>query len=632
MRVAFVTVGDTARRTGGYLYHAEVFGRLREMGVEIEEIVPCGASPEEQERTAPLDFLDPSDFDVVVVDALARVVCAPHLDRWRGQKPIVAMVHELPGVADPESAEREYEFEGPLLRSDFLVCVGDHGKSVLEGRGVSTHLIRVVPPGFDRIMPSDGDASVRSGGPVRALCVGQWIPRKDILGLVRAWTTRGRYGAVLDLIGETDADPRYAAAVREAIAAAPDSSIMVRGSVDDEALAEAYAQADIFVLPSRYEGYGMVFAEALAHGLPVVACDVGPVPELVGKEAAMLVPTDDIMALSDALDLLLNDAAVRRRMSEAARRSAEDLPRWDDTAAGFLEVLREAAGRPREGNPREQNRRSWNAVVGVHEGHRGDLAGFLRGGGSTLFPEEQRLLGNLRGQKLLHLQCNSGGDSLSLVRLGAEVTGVDISDAAISTARKLSRETGIPACFERADVYDWLDGAARTGPRFDAVFASYGVVCWLPDLEAWARGISVVLEPDGRFVLLDFHPVADMFDERFRFVRDYPSGGETLPLEEGVGDYVGESGGGLTPAGSSEGAAGFDNPEPAHLFRWGLGEVVTALAGAGLRITALEEYPYSNGERHFAGMRELEGRRMFPPEEVPSVPLMYAIQAEKPEA
>jgi 2-polyprenyl-3-methyl-5-hydroxy-6-metoxy-1,4-benzoquinol methylase len=105
---------------------------------------------------------------------------------------------------------------------------------------------------------------------------------------------------------------------------------------------------------------------------------------------------------------------------------------------------------------REQNRFSWNGVVGAHDSHRGDLAGFLRAGGNTLFPEELELLGDLEGKALAHLQCNSGGDSLSLAVRGATVTGVDISDAAISSARRLSKQTGIPAGFERADVYDWL--------------------------------------------------------------------------------------------------------------------------------------------------------------------------------
>ena len=99
--------------------------------------------------------------------------------------------------------------------------------------------------------------------------------------------------------------------------------------------------------------------------------------------------------------------------------------------------------------------------------------------------------------------------------------------------------------------------------------------------------------------------------------------------DNGVGDYVAEAGGGLTPAGFVEGVRDFDNPQRCHLFRWGLGEVVTAVAGTGLRITVLQEYPYSNGERHFAEMRELPGRRMVPPESVPTVPLMYGICACK---
>ncbi len=279
---------------------------------------------------------------------------------------------------------------------------------------------------------------------------------------------------------------------------------------------------------------------------------------------------------------------------------------------------------------REQNRLSWNAVAGAHDTHRGDLAGFLREGGSTLFPEELALLGDIRGKRLAHLQCNCGGDSLSLALLGATVTGVDISDEAISSARELSSKTGIPAEFVRADVYDWLAATARDGRRFDAVFSSYGVVCWLPDLSSWAGGIAAALRPGGRFVLVDFHPVAQMFDERWNLSGSYPSGGEPRLLEEGVGDYVGESGGGLTPAGFVKGVRDFENPHHCHLFRWGLGEVVTALTGAGLRVIALKEYPYSNGERHFGGMRELPGRRMAPPQEVPAVPLMYGISAERP--
>ena len=352
-RVAFVTVGDTGRLTGGYLYHAQLFARLRERGVSVEEVVPCGASPREQEEAVSYlgSVLNPLFFDVIVVDALARIVCAPHIDRWREGRPVVAMVHELPSVAAPvRLSGRERELEEPLLRADCLISVSGHGKSILESRGVPAGRIRVVQPGFDRL-PSDGGASspVR-GDAVRALCVAQWIPRKGILDLVRAWTLRERRGAMLELVGESDADPAYATRARAVLAGAFGASIIVGGPVDDATIRSAYAAADPFVLPSRYDGYGIVYAEGLAQALPVIACDAGPVPELVGSGAALLVPPGDVESLSGALDLLLGDAALRRRMSTAARLRAGELPRWEDTAEGFLRVLREvAAERPLPG-------------------------------------------------------------------------------------------------------------------------------------------------------------------------------------------------------------------------------------------------------------------------------------------
>ena len=347
MRVAFVTVGDTGRLTGGYLYNARVLAALRRSGVEVEEINPCGASLEEQEAAASRlgAYLDPRAFDVIVVDALARIVCSSHLDSWRKEHPVVAMVHELPSVAAPgPETVKERGYEEPLLRSDRLVAVSDHGGAVLRDLGVPAGRIRVVQPGSDRLPKENRARKPDHDGTVRALCVAQWIPRKGILDLVRAWTLRERPGASLQLVGETDADPTYAARVRAAMAG---SAIIVSGPVDDAGLGAAYAAADLFVLPSRYEGYGVVYAEALAHGLPVIACGAGPVPELVGEDAAVLVPPEDVEALSGALDLLLQDAGLRDRMSAAARRRAGELPRWEDTAAGFLGVLREVAAESR---------------------------------------------------------------------------------------------------------------------------------------------------------------------------------------------------------------------------------------------------------------------------------------------
>src|SRR3712207_2961740 len=105
---------------------------MHKRGVAVEEIVRCGVSPEEQAAAAPRLglVLNPLRFDVIVVDALARVVCAPWLDRWREERPVVAMIHELPSVAAPEDAtDRGWEYEEPLLQADYLIAVSQHGAS-----------------------------------------------------------------------------------------------------------------------------------------------------------------------------------------------------------------------------------------------------------------------------------------------------------------------------------------------------------------------------------------------------------------------------------------------------------------------------------------------------------------------
>ena len=280
----------------------------------------------------------------------------------------------------------------------------------------------------------------------------------------------------------------------------------------------------------------------------------------------------------------------------------------------------------------EANRRSWNVATPAHNSHKGDQAAFFRAGGGTLLPEETELLGDVSGRALVHLQCNAGQDTLSLARLGARVTGVDISDEAVDFARRLSAESGIPATFERADVYDWLEAAAREGRRFDVAFSSYGAVSWLTDLRAWGAGIGRILAPGGRFVLVEFHPVLGVFDDDLSLRFPYSSGGEPTVWDQGVSDYVALSGEGLALGDTfEEGVKDFRNPHRAYDFQWGVGEVVQALIDGGLVIETLREYPYSNGFRPFAGMRTDPGTRRYRmPEGIPDLPLMYAVAARKP--
>ncbi len=274
----------------------------------------------------------------------------------------------------------------------------------------------------------------------------------------------------------------------------------------------------------------------------------------------------------------------------------------------------------------EANRASWNAATRAHNSHKGDQARFLRQGGCTLFPEELALLGPLEGLDLVHLQCNAGQDTLSLARRGSRVTGVDISDEAIAVAQALADDSAIPGTFVRSDVYDWL---ATTVDRFDVAFSSYGALCWLSDLRTWARGVAQVLRPGGRLVVVDFHPLAAMLDEDWQFRHPYASNGQALEFPEGISDYVAGSAGALVPWGYEPGLQGFRNPHPAHEFFWSLGDIVTAVLRAGLRLEALDEYPWSNGCQLLPGMRPLEGRRFGSPEGLPEIPLMYGLSAHK---
>ena len=337
MNIAFITVGDPTRLTGGYLYHAKVFALLRARGMVIDEVIASGAGRAAQAQAAAAfgRAFDPARYDVVVVDALARTVCAPHLDTWRMLRPVVAMIHELPSVA---SGDHDLAGEAALLRADLLLAVSAHGARILQERGVPAERIRIVSPGRDRLVDSE-QRTTDNGQLTTVLCVAQWIPRKGIHTLIQAWRLRQGGAAQLMLIGEVDADPVYAAMVRAAINGDP--NITVRGVVDDTALSAAYRVASIFALPSRYEGYGMVYAEALSHGLPVVACTIGPLPELLA-DAALLVPPDAPAALAAALDQLIDDTALRATLAIRARARATTLPTWHEVADRFEQVVREA--------------------------------------------------------------------------------------------------------------------------------------------------------------------------------------------------------------------------------------------------------------------------------------------------
>lgn len=279
-----------------------------------------------------------------------------------------------------------------------------------------------------------------------------------------------------------------------------------------------------------------------------------------------------------------------------------------------------------------ENRLAWNEATAAHNSHKRDQAAFLRRGGQTLFPEEKQLLGDISGLSVVHLQCNAGQDTLSLAQMGARVTGVDISDTAIDFARELSSDSGIPATFIRDDVYSWLADKPGGQAAFDLVFSSYGALAWLSDIKLWADGVAGVLKPGGRLVLMEFHPLAMIFDEDWTISYPYFANGAVFTWEDGIGDYVADAGESLTPSGYLEGVKNFKNPYPVHEFQWTMAEIIGAIIATGLSLVRLDEYPFSNGAKLMRRMQEQPGGRMYPPEEMPSLPLMFGLVAEKPKA
>ncbi len=350
MHIAFITVGDTQRLTGGYLYHARLFGGLRAHGVVVDEIVPCGAVLHEQIATADQfgATFDAHHYDVIVIDALARGVVAPHVERWRAVRPVVVLVHQLPSVAEAETAQvaNERALEAPLLQADRLIAVSEHGRGLLIEHGVPQERVVVVPPGFDRLAHSP-QVPPKVFDAVRALCVAQWIPRKGITTLIQAWTLGRWPGAVLELIGETDADPAYTSEVYDLIAAAPPNTIIVRGTVSDAELQAAYERANVFVMPSRFEGYGIVYAEALAHDVPIIATMIAPVQSIVGAEAGLFASPDDPAALAAQIERLVTNRVLWQHLADGALQRAATLPRWDDTVRIFQQVLNAVYARGR---------------------------------------------------------------------------------------------------------------------------------------------------------------------------------------------------------------------------------------------------------------------------------------------
>jgi len=343
----FAVPGDLASPTGGYAYARALIATMPEVGWHLRHLaLPDGfPAPDDAALTATAAVLQGQPPDQpLLIDGLAFGVLSPEILAG-ASSPLVALVHHplaLETGLAPERAQALATSERrALAAAAAVVCTSAETARVLTADyAVPADRIAVALPGTH--LPACPAAG--GGGEPHLLSVGTISPRKGQETLVGALALIADLPWRCRLVGSTTREPAAAARLAGLIAELGlQDRLEMTGEMPAETLQDVYAAADLFVLPSRYEGYGMAFAEALAHGLPIVACPCGAVPDTVPQAAALFVPPDQPAALAEALRRLLVDASLRQKKAAAAWQSGRRLPSWQGAAAAVAAALAKAS-------------------------------------------------------------------------------------------------------------------------------------------------------------------------------------------------------------------------------------------------------------------------------------------------
>ncbi|MBK8371559.1 MAG: class I SAM-dependent methyltransferase [Saprospiraceae bacterium] len=259
----------------------------------------------------------------------------------------------------------------------------------------------------------------------------------------------------------------------------------------------------------------------------------------------------------------------------------------------------------------DTNQNVWNQRATAHfTSEFYDVEGFLNG--KTMLNEiELELLGDIQNKSILHLQCHFGLDSLSLARMGANVTGVDFSDKAIQQAKELNELTGENVCFIQSDIFSLPD---HLDQKFDIVFTSYGTIGWLPDLKKWAAVISFYLNPGGRFIFAEFHPFVHMLDDEYKKLEFSYFNTKALMFDEEF-TYTGNK---------------LKEKQSYYWWNHSLEEVINSLLISGLSLSLFKEYDYSPFNC-FPNLKEVSPGKFLFTSFDNKIPILFSLVAEKPE-
>jgi len=343
-RVAFAVPGDLATPTGGFAYDRRIISELERLGWTVDLIDLGDGFPHpssEQRQAAGARLLSIPTGRPIVIDGLAFGVLPDLASELRREHALMALVHHPLALesglsAGQAEAFRASEHAALAVASHIVVTSAATARLLAANYDVPAGRITVACPGTDAVPVALGS----SDGIVRLLAVGAIVPRKGYDLLIAALATLIDLPWRLTIAGDRSRDPQAAARLEDDILRfGLGERIAVLGAVSDERLAACYADADIFTLPSRYEGYGMAFSEAIARGLPVIATNAGAIPETVPGGAGVLIPPDDVPALAGALQRLIANRDERHRMAAVARDAARKFPTWEASARMFARAL-----------------------------------------------------------------------------------------------------------------------------------------------------------------------------------------------------------------------------------------------------------------------------------------------------
>lgn len=342
--IAFAIPGDIETPTGGYIYDRRIIAGLRDLGWQVDLIGLGDGFPNPDAATLvhAHETLNKVPASCpIVIDGLAYAVMPDIMHQVALTHPLIALVHHPlaleSGLSQAQSVAFKLSEIAALKHAKHVIVTSPTtARTLVSEFDVAATCISAVLPGTQRVMGARSSTS----GVIRLLAVGSVVPRKGFDVLMPALAQLKDLPWQLVIAGDCSRDPHAPAQLMHDLERfGLTDRIRVCGAVSAEVLESLYLNADVFVLASRYEGYGMAFAEALAHGLPVIATTGGAIPDTVPESAGILVEPGNVDQLAQALKRIITDDTLRAMLSAGAVAVAQSQPNWSDSAWLFSETL-----------------------------------------------------------------------------------------------------------------------------------------------------------------------------------------------------------------------------------------------------------------------------------------------------